>query len=486
MTKEIMNAVNTQIFGVWFLIGAALVFWMQAGFAMVEAGFTRAKNAGNIIMKNLMDFCIGTCVFILIGFSLLLGEDMIGLIGKPGFDIFTSYANFDWSSFVFNLVFCATTATIVSGAMAERTKFLSYCIYSAVISALIYPIEAHWIWGGGWLSQMGFHDFAGSCAIHMVGGLSALIGAKFLGPRIGKFTKDKDGNIDDVVLGYDDFRDYQTKDAYLGALVGRTANRIGKGKFTLNSETYTLPINNGPNCLHGGVKGFSYQIFDYQILEDSIEFTYLSKDGEEGYPGNLAFKAIYTLNKDTLIVRYQATSDKDTIINITNHSYFNLSGAKEDIYNHQLLVHSDKYACVDSDGLPTGKFNLVKDTPFDFNSMTRIGDVIDSDDEQLKLGAGYDHPFIFNQDKDQAILYHEATGRKLTVSTSLPGAQIYSANYLDGRIGKYGIVYPRRFALCIETQNLPDAINIEEDPTTILKKGEVYDEITSYKFEVIK
>lgn len=195
MTKEIMNAMNTQIFGVWFLIGAALVFWMQAGFAMVEAGFTRAKNAGNIIMKNLMDFCIGTCVFILIGFSLLLGEDMIGLIGKPGFDIFTSYANFDWSSFVFNLVFCATTATIVSGAMAERTKFLSYCIYSAVISALIYPIEAHWIWGGGWLSQMGFHDFAGSCAIHMVGGLSALIGAKFLGPRIGKFTKDKDGNI---------------------------------------------------------------------------------------------------------------------------------------------------------------------------------------------------------------------------------------------------------------------------------------------------
>ena len=198
MTKEIMNAVNTQIFGVWFLIGAALVFWMQAGFAMVEAGFTRAKNAGNIIMKNLMDFCIGTCVFILIGFSLLLGEDMIGLIGNPGFDIFTSYANFDWSSFVFNLVFCATTATIVSGAMAERTKFLSYCIYSAVISALIYPIEAHWIWGGGWLSQMGFHDFAGSCAIHMVGGLSALIGAKFLGPRIGKFTKDKDGNITKV------------------------------------------------------------------------------------------------------------------------------------------------------------------------------------------------------------------------------------------------------------------------------------------------
>ena len=188
----------SEVFGVWFLIGAALVFWMQAGFAMVEAGFTRAKNTGNILMKNLMDFCIGTVVFILIGFGLLLGEDLAGLIGKPGFDILTSYENFDWSNFVFNLVFCATTATIVSGAMAERTKFLSYCIYSAVISALIYPIEAHWIWGGGWLAQIGFHDFAGSCAIHMVGGISALIGAKILGPRIGKFDKDKDGKITKV------------------------------------------------------------------------------------------------------------------------------------------------------------------------------------------------------------------------------------------------------------------------------------------------
>ena len=198
MSEEIMQFVSDNVYGVWFLIGAALVFWMQAGFAMVEAGFTRAKNTGNILMKNLMDFCIGTVMFILIGFSFLLGEDLLGFIGKPGFDIFTAYADFDFSNFVFNLVFCATTATIVSGAMAERTKFLSYCIYSAVISALIYPIEAHWIWGGGWLAQMGFHDFAGSCAIHMVGGISALIGAKILGPRIGKFTKDKDGKITKV------------------------------------------------------------------------------------------------------------------------------------------------------------------------------------------------------------------------------------------------------------------------------------------------
>lgn len=203
MTQEILSAISetvgAEVFGIWFLIGAALVFFMQAGFAMVETGFTRAKNAGNIIMKNLMDFCIGTCVFILLGFGLLLGEDALGgLVGVPTMGIFTDYANFDWSNFVFNLVFCATTATIVSGAMAERTRFISYCIYSAVISAVIYPIEAHWIWGGGWLSQMGFHDFAGSCAIHMVGGITAFIGAAMVGARIGKFTKNKEGKVTKV------------------------------------------------------------------------------------------------------------------------------------------------------------------------------------------------------------------------------------------------------------------------------------------------
>lgn len=196
---EAVKSVSSDLWGVWFLLGAALVFWMQAGFAMVETGFTRAKNTGNIIMKNLMDFCIGTVVFILIGFGLFLGENaFFGLIGKPNWQIFTDYGNFDWSGFVFNLVFCATTATIVSGAMAERTKFLSYCVYSAVISAVIYPIEAHWTWGGGWLAQLGFHDFAGSNCIHMVGGICALIGAAMVGPRIGKFTRDKDGKVTDV------------------------------------------------------------------------------------------------------------------------------------------------------------------------------------------------------------------------------------------------------------------------------------------------
>ena len=200
MTNEIMQVINDNVYGVWFLIGAAFVFWMQAGFAMVETGFTRAKNAGNIIMKNLMDFCIGTVMWFLIGASLMLPaaegkSDILGILGTPGFGVFTDYANFSYSGFVFNLVFCATTATIVSGAMAERTKFVTY---SAVISGIIYPIEAHWTWGNGFLVNMGFHDYAGSNCIHMVGGICALIGAAFLGPRIGKFSKDKDGKITKV------------------------------------------------------------------------------------------------------------------------------------------------------------------------------------------------------------------------------------------------------------------------------------------------
>lgn len=193
--EEIVNSTMFNVGdgnGIWYLIGAALVFFMQAGFAMVETGMTRAKNAGNIIMKNLMDFCIGTVTFVLIGFGLMLGEDaLFGLVGIPTMDILGSFSNFDrCAEFVFNLVFCATAATIVSGAMAERTKFISYCIYSGVISAIIYPVEAHWIWGGGWLAQLGFVDFAGSTAIHMAGGLCALIGAAMVGPRIGKFGKD--------------------------------------------------------------------------------------------------------------------------------------------------------------------------------------------------------------------------------------------------------------------------------------------------------
>ena len=183
--------------------------------------------------------------------------------------------------------------------------------------------------------------------------------------------KDKEGNIDDVVLGYDNIESYQNLDAYLGALVGRIANRIKRGKFTLNDEEYTLAINNGPNHLHGGIKGFSYQTFDYEVKdENTIEFSYLAKDMEEGYPGNLDFKAIYTLVGDTLTINYKATTDKDTILNITNHSYFNLSGKKENIYKHLLQLKCDQFACIDNDGLPTGQFRDVKDSPFDFNNQS--------------------------------------------------------------------------------------------------------------------
>ena len=199
-SKLVQETVTSEVFGVWFLIGAAFVFFMQAGFAMVETGFTRAKNAGNIIMKNLMDFCIGTVVFVLLGFSLMMAEDyLVGVIGIPNFEIFTDFNGFiheNASSFVFNLVFCATAATIVSGAMAERTKFVSYCIYSGVISLFVYPVEAGWIWNSqGWLAQLGFHDFAGSAAIHSIGGITALIGAIMVGPRLGKYVKNKAGKV---------------------------------------------------------------------------------------------------------------------------------------------------------------------------------------------------------------------------------------------------------------------------------------------------
>ena len=204
ITKIVEETVTSEVFGVWFLIGAALVFFMQAGFAMVETGFTRAKNAGNIIMKNLMDFCIGTVVFVLLGFSLMMAEDyVLGIFGVPNLQILTNFGKFlqdgNAPSFVFNLVFCATAATIVSGAMAERTKFISYCIYSGVISLFVYPVEAGWVWNSkGWLVNLGFHDFAGSAAIHSVGGITALIGAIMVGPRLGKYIKDKSGKVKKV------------------------------------------------------------------------------------------------------------------------------------------------------------------------------------------------------------------------------------------------------------------------------------------------
>lgn len=298
---------------------------------------------------------------------------------------------------------------------------------------------------------------------------------------------DKNGHKDDVVLGYDDFTQYQTLDAYLGALVGRVANRIKAGQFSLNGQDYHLAVNNGPNHLHGGIKGFSYQVFDYTIEDEhTLKLHYLSKDGEEGYPGDLDLTVIYTLKDDTLTAHYQVTSSADTLINITNHSYFNLSGHKENIYQHTLQIHASQFACVDSDGLTTGELKDVEGTPFDFRQPALIGERVEQDDEQLKIGKGFDHPFLFDTQSNQVILTHEPTGRQLIVSTTLPQAQIYTANYLDGRLGKYGERYYARDAVCIETQNMPDAIHLEEHPTTLLKKGETYDEITSYQFKVIQ
>ena len=270
-------------------------------------------------------------------------------------------------------------------------------------------------------------------------------------------------------------------------MVGRVANRIKAGQFSLNGQDYHLAVNNGPNHLHGGIKGFSYQVFDYTIEDEhTLKLHYLSKDGEEGYPGDLDLTVIYTLKDDTLTAHYQATSSADTLINITNHSYFNLSGHKENIYQHTLQIHASQFACVDSDGLTTGELKDVEGTPFDFRQPALIGERVEQDDEQLKIGKGFDHPFLFDTQSNQVILTHEPTGRQLIVSTTLPQAQIYTANYLDGRLGKYGERYYARDAVCIETQNMPDAIHLEEHPTTLLKKGETYDEITSYQFKVIQ
>lgn len=310
--------------------------------------------------------------------------------------------------------------------------------------------------------------------------------SNFGGTIISLLMPDKNGQKGDVVLGYDSIKEYQTKDAYLGALVGRTANRIRKGAFSLHGKTYTLPLNDGPNSLHGGIQGFSQKVFDAEIQGDSLVLTYVSPDGEEGYPGNLRLTATYTLKGSTLTLHYQAVSDQDTLINITNHSYFNLSGCQEDICNHTLQVHSDTYACIDADGLPTGEFRDTQGTPFDFRLPKRIGDALACQDEQLSLGRGIDHPYLFNCAKDQVVLFHPGSSRRLTISSTLPGAQVYTGNQLDGRIGKNGIAYPKHFGICLETQNLPDAIHLEQEPSTILKKGDTYDETTSYTFEVVQ
>lgn len=298
---------------------------------------------------------------------------------------------------------------------------------------------------------------------------------------------DKEGNFEDVVLGYETVEEYFTCNAYFGGVIGRVANRIGNGKFTLDKETYSLDINNTPNHLHGGDKGFHSRIFDYKIIDDTaVQFDYLSKDNEGGYPGNLQLTVTYRLENNTLVIKYDATTDKDTIINVTNHSYFNLSGKKESIVNHYLQVKADEFACIDKNGLPTGWIEDVTRTPFDFREETRILDNIELPHPQLVLAKGIDHPFLFNTDTNQVVLIEKKSGRKLVVSTTLPGVQIYTANFLDGQSGKYQQKYNPRDAICLETQYLPNEINVREDAEMILRKGEKYESMTSYCFEVIE
>lgn len=299
------------------------------------------------------------------------------------------------------------------------------------------------------------------------------------------FTKDRQGEAADIVLGFENVEDSRRDGSYMGALVGRVANRIGNAQFQLNGVTYTLYANNGVNHLHGGKEGFHKKIFQHEIIDDGIRFSYLSPDMEEGYPGNLSLQVTYRLKKDGLELEYEAVSDQDTIINITNHPYFNLSGGREKIYHHQMMMKADQIACVDENCLANGEFLEVKNTPFDFSSFHEIGERINEDHEQLKRAGGYDHSFLVAETKDQAVLYDPVSGRKLIVSTTLPCIQVYTANFLEGGCnGKHGKPYENRDGVALEAQFLPNSIHIEEEPKVILRKGEQYHAVTSYRFEV--
>ena len=305
---------------------------------------------------------------------------------------------------------------------------------------------------------------------------------------------DKDGNMGDVVLGYDSLSSYLKSNPYFGALIGRYGNRIGKGKFSLDGTTYTLPINDGPNHLHGGPAGFDKVYWNIAPVEDStkaaLTLTYHSVDGEQGYPGNLDVEVTYTLtDENELKVDYKATTDKKTIINLTQHSYFNLTGdPTKDILGHELMIDAAYFLPVDKTLIPTGELKPVKDTPFDFNVLTSIGARIDNANEQLQFGKGYDHCWILNGYdsttlRKVATLYDSTSGRVMDVITTEPGLQFYSGNFLDGTlIGKNNITYQYRHGLCLETQHYPDSPNKPEFPAVTLMPGETYSSTTIYKF----
>ena len=305
---------------------------------------------------------------------------------------------------------------------------------------------------------------------------------------------DKSGKLGDVVLGYDNLDGYIKSTPYFGALIGRYGNRIANGKFALDGQTYTLPQNNGSNCLHGGLKAFDKVVWEVVRQratdnEASVELTYLSKDGEEGFPGNLKVTATYTLTEDNALrLDFSATTDKPTVVNLTHHSYFNLAG-KGDVLDHEVTINADKFTPVDASQIPTGELRPVRGTPFDFTTSRKVGERINADDAQLKFGNGYDHNWVVNKKPGElafvARVYEPTSGRVMEVSSTEPGTQFYTGNFLDGTItGKGGWTYQFRDALCFEPQHFPDSPNHPEFPSTVLRPGQTFKNTISYKFSV--
>jgi len=303
---------------------------------------------------------------------------------------------------------------------------------------------------------------------------------------------DRKGEFADVVLGHDKLEGYIPNLPYLGAIVGRYANRIANGTFTLDGKTYTLPKNDGPNTLHGGTtRTFDKVVWEAEPLKgkNGVAFSYLSKDGEEGFPGNLKVKVTYTLtDSNELVIDYEATTDKATPINVSQHSYFNLAGqGTGDILDHEVMINADRFTPVDKNLIPTGELRPVKGTPMDFTTATKIGARIDDNYEQLQLGHGYDHNYVLNRKgagmQLAARVYEPTSGRVLEVSTTQPAVQFYSGNFLDGTVtGKEDRVYKRRYGFCLETQHFPDSPNHPNFPSTILKPGETFHQKTAFKF----
>jgi len=302
---------------------------------------------------------------------------------------------------------------------------------------------------------------------------------------------DRHGKLGDIVLGYETLDGYLKNSPYFGSIIGRYGNRIGKGSFSLNGETYTLPKNNGENTLHGGIKGFDKVVWKAKEVNSKngvgLRLTYLSKDGEEGFPGSLSVTVVYTLtNNNELKIEYSATTDKTTVVNLTHHSYFNLAGEGA-ILNHELMINANRFTPVDSGLIPTGELRSVKGTPMDFTESAGIGARIDRQDEQLTLGKGYDHNWVLNSNTGRLALaarvYEPVSGRVMEIRTTEPGIQFYSGNFLDGSItGKGGQIYKQRFGFCLETQHFPDSPNKPGFPSTVLKPGQHYKTATIYRF----